>query len=132
MMSINTNNQKVSFLPFKKTATLPETQEEFEVLLDKLRPKAEHVEVIYQYGDTKDEIGALVYTDGALRHVIDPSRQKVEVFNEEVNELIRFYKHPPRLWPGCRGAIARKFGLKMTVQYNRWFDEFANAGKKSH
>ena len=118
------------FVRKKKEMRLPNNQEDFELLLDQLRPAAEHVEVVYQYGERDDEIGALIYTDGKIRHVIEPVRQNVEVFHEEVDSLVSFYKHPPRLWPGCRGAIARKYEVKMTLEFNRWFDQFANAGKR--
>lgn len=120
------------FLRKKKERQLPQSQTAFEQLLDELRPSAEKVEVVYQYGERDDEMGALIYTDGRLRHAIDVDRQNPEVFKEEVESLICFYRHPPRLWPGCRGAIARKFGLTMTVEFNKWFDTYANAGKGEH
>lgn len=113
----------------KKEWDLPQTQEAFEALLDELRPVADKVDVVYQYGERPDEIGALIYCDGKLRHTVDVNRQDDLAFKEDIAALKDFYKHPPRLWPGCRGAIARRYGLTMDLEFNRWFDKFANAGK---
>lgn len=133
MMTINYPQAHLTIHPFflrkKKERQLPQSQTAFEALLDELRPTADKVEVVYQHGERKDELGALIYTDGKLRHAIDVDRQNPEAFQEEVENLVKFYKHPPRLWPGCRGDIARKFELTMTVEFNKWFDNFANQNK---
>lgn len=104
---------------------LPQTQRGFENLLDELRPTADKVETAIQYG--KDgAIGAFVYGDEKLIHIVETVKQSEDLFLMELDDLVQFYKHPPRLWPGCRGVIARQYGLKMTVEFNRWFDNFAN------
>lgn len=106
------------------------TRAEFKEVLDELRPAPSRVEVVYQRGELKDEVGALIYLDGKLKHVIEVERQNAQDFEEQVEDLVSFYRHPPMLWPGCRGALARKYGLVMTTEFNLWFDRLANAAKE--
>jgi hypothetical protein len=133
-MSFNHQRRKNSIIINKhvnKQQNLPQTQDEFERLLNQLRPKASHIEVVYQHNQGK--IGCLIYCDGELKHAIEPIHEDNGLFYEEhVLPIVTFYKNPPRLWPGCRGDIARACRHPITTQFNRWFDGLADQGKQKH
>lgn len=112
------------FLRLEALEQLPQTQRGFEDLLDRLRPTYSKVESAIRHDG--EGMGALIYGDDKLIHVVESKEQSESMFLEELEDLVQFYKNPPRLWPGCRGSIAKKYGLTMTVEYNRWFDQFAN------
>ena len=109
----------------------PETPSEFNKMLDKVRPAPDKVEAVYQYEG--EEVGVMIYTtiDGErkLQYVLDPEVRNPHAFAEEVSTLMEFYRHPPRLWPGCRGQVARFLGVEIDRDFNRWFDTLANYGK---
>lgn len=116
-----------SFLVPKGSLSKQRKDLDFEEILDLLRPTPLKVEATYQYEG--DEVGAMIYADGSLRHVIDPAEINQQAFQEEVERLVDFYRNPPRLWPGCRGAVARFLGRRLDRDFNRWFDEMASKGK---
>jgi hypothetical protein len=109
----------------------PETAAEFEALLTKLRPKPEKVEAIFQREG--NEVGVLIYTtllgERKLQYVLSPEVRNELAFQGEVETLVEFYKHPPRLWPGCRGMVARYLEVEIDREFNRWFDTLANADR---
>ena len=108
----------------------PDTQQEFEKLLDLLRPHPKVVTSTFIYDERDPKmIGVRIHADGKLMRVIHPFRQDVETFAEEVDSLVNFYKNPPRLWPNCRNDIANYINVEKNKEFNRWFDEYANAGK---
>jgi hypothetical protein len=108
------------------------TIEEFNALLDKLRPHPERVEAIYQREG--ENIGVIIFTTiggkRSTQYVLNPEPRNALEFEEEVSRIIEFYKNPPRLWPGCRGVLSRYLGIRMDKEFNRWFDAMVNAAKK--
>lgn len=110
----------------------PHTQEEFEQLLDKLRPHPKDIQVIYHYGDNPDqEYGATIYTDGQVRHVFEVlERPDFKAFQNKVEKQVDFYRNPTRLWPGCRGQVARYLGEDIRdSSFHKWFDCFTDGVK---
>ena len=131
-MNLNQHRLKTA-IKVERSQLLPETQDEFEHLLNRLRPKATKIEVLYQYSEDQSNIGCLIYCDGVLRHSIEPVHENTDHFYQEhVLPIVEFYKNPPRLWPGCRGDIARACRQRINTQFNRWFDALADSNKPSH
>jgi len=105
---------------------------EFECMLDKLRPNPTKVEAIIT-GDS-DEVGVLIYVTNngkrKLQYSLEPEVRNLIAFQDEVAVMTEFYRYPPRLWPGCRGTIARYLGCTLSTEFNKWFDTIVNASKK--
>lgn len=128
-MNLNEHRQKDSFV-INRSQYLPETQSDFERLLNRLRPKAHSIEVVYQHDSETNKIGCLIYCDGDLKHAIEPIHKDDGTFyDKNVAPVVKFYKNPPRLWPGCRGDVARACHQRINTQFNRWFDTLADKGK---
>lgn len=111
-----------------------DTLEKFDTLLDSLRPTYKCVEATFIYeGENDCKVGAIIYTDGKLKHVIDPEEDRdIKSFKKEVDALIKEFKKPVRAWRGCRGTVARHLGVIVDKEFNFWFDGFLNSKRRHH
>lgn len=118
-------NMKVAARKFKKKLTLktaPGSVVEFEKLLNDLRPRYKDVEVRFRRAG---ETAAFIYANGQLVHIVDSTGDEEE-FNAEVDRFFDYYRNPPLLWSGCRGAMAHELGVRIDKDFNKWFDSYAN------
>lgn len=102
------------------------TQEEFEDILDRLRPDpAEEVDVETKYIG-KGKIALYVSVDGKTIKTVSISEDTpVNEINELHQSLIEKFSGMPRLWPRCRGTISEYLNVEITKEFNIWFDDFA-------
>lgn len=103
-------------------------QDSFEKLLTKYRPTNMDISVGRRtLGDGSRSIN--VFADGVVIHRTKPLKKNVteQQLLAIEEELISYYSNPPRIWPGCRGVIAKHFGIKLDKDFHSWFDKFANA-----
>ena len=123
---MNMVNKVITRVRVRRPNTLfPGTLEEFRELLDGLRPSYSKAEARLrrQGGDTS----ALILADGEIIHILEGSHLPPGEIEQEVGNLLEFYKNPPTLWPGCRGDVARALGVQVgTPNFNRWFDSMAD------
>lgn len=128
---LKTRTEKAKILPWPLITKkqLPITQEEYEHLLDYLRPVHNFIESKFLNEECGGEktVGAMIYADGNLEMVADPipdteeNREKLATW---ISDNINFLKFPPRLWGGLRGAISRFYGIRCDKEFNRWIDYF--------
>ena len=110
------------------TKTFPTDVDSFKKLLDECRPRYHKVEgSIRRNGKNAS---ALIMGDGQIIHVIEMDYFAAGEIEQKVGELVEYYRHPPVLWPGCRGDLATKVGGQVGSQsFNRWFDQMVNEMK---
>lgn len=101
----------------------PSNAEEFEELLENLKPRYDCIEARFQRG--KAGSAGLIYGDGQLLHIVDNHGSEKEL-QEEVYSLMDYYRDLPTLWSGCRGAVAKSLDVPLDKDFNKWFDRYAN------
>lgn len=106
-------------------SNFPGTLEEFRKLLDELRPSYSKVEARLRRQGR--DVSALILADGEIVHILEGGHLPPGEIEQEISNLLDFYRNPPTLWPGCRGDLARKLGVQVgTPEFNRWFDSMAD------
>lgn len=118
---------------------LPQDQEGFERMLDMLRPSIGQVEIrVTRVESDKRNVVFQIFLQGKLmekKYADIPKTIRDEDVESEIECLmdeiaIEYKKKQRRLWPGCRGDIARHYDVALEYHFNRWFDKFANVKRR--